>query len=233
MPSPSKGDEARPSGSRPSSCRTRALGADLLAEPLGERRAAALHRVGAEHAADQADEARGDGRVEDDRAAARLGLAGADHRRPPARPPRADRLGVERRRAAAEVEAEPGLAPPSPSASACSVGVAAGGLVLAGDPGRGGDRDALVGVGVDRLLDPGDPRVGGERRALDRERELGDLGGGPGAIEGSREPARARRLAGRLGGPGELVLVGRAAAASAARRRAPRSPASPRSVPNA
>ena len=65
------------------------LAGDLLAEPPGERRAAALHRVGAQRPAEQADEAGGDGRVEDDRAAARLGLARRRSSRPRGAPPRA------------------------------------------------------------------------------------------------------------------------------------------------
>ena len=74
------------------------LAGDLLAEPAGEGRAAALHRAGAEAAADQAGEAGGDGRVEDDRAGARGGLAGADHRqRPLGRPRRRSPPGRGRR----------------------------------------------------------------------------------------------------------------------------------------
>ena len=79
-------------------------------------------------------------------------LAGADHRRRALGRLAPDRRRVERRRAAGEVEAEAGLGPAArPRRGRMRVGVAARRLVLAGDAGRGGDRDPVGGVGVDGL----------------------------------------------------------------------------------
>ena len=66
---------------------------------------------------------------------------------------------------AGEAEAEPGLAAALAFGQGLQVGEAAGGLVLAGEAGRGGDRDPLGGVGVDGLLDPDDARIGGRARS--------------------------------------------------------------------
>ena len=113
-----EGGRGGPSGSRPSSCRAKAsLASSSPRRPAkGERpRWTAL---APRRAADQAGEAGGDGRVEDDRAGARGGLAGADHRQRPLGPLGADRLGVEAVGAAGEAEAEAGLArrpPPRPA----------------------------------------------------------------------------------------------------------------------
>ena len=81
-----------PSGSVPSSTSAQRAGGDLLALLAGEQRAAALHRVGGQHPADEADEARGHERVEHHRAAAAVRLARADERERALRGLVADRL---------------------------------------------------------------------------------------------------------------------------------------------
>ena len=76
-------------GSMPSSVRVSAAEPDLLAEHPGERRAAALDGVSAERPADEADEARGHHRVEDDGTGARGRLVAPSSdaaRSPPSRP---------------------------------------------------------------------------------------------------------------------------------------------------
>ena len=148
-------------------------------------------------------------------------------------PSRADRGRVERRRARGRGRSRarsrghrrPRRAPAGRRSSWS--------LVLAGDPGRGGDRDPLCRVGVDGLLDPGDAPVGLQRRALHRQGQLGDVRpiGPLSAIEGSLEARPAPRSRAGAGGAGELVLVGDRAPPRRRARRAPATPASERSVP--
>jgi len=148
---------------------------NLIAEPLGERRAAALDGVGAERAAKQAGEAGGDGRGENDRATARGWLARADHLGGADGALAPDPHRVEARRAAGEIEAQPRLATALTAGQSRQVGVAARRLVLPAAHSGGGDRDPLAAVRVDRLLDADDPLVGVERGSLYGKRQIGDL----------------------------------------------------------
>ena len=195
------------------------LAGDLLAEPPGKRRAAALHGVGAQRAADQADEAGGDGRVEDDRAGCARRACRRRSSPPPARPPsRPIASGSSPAGPRARPKPSPVSRPVLALGQRLQVGVAAGCLVLAGDAGRGGDRDPLGALDVDRLLDPDDPRVGLQRGPLDRERQLGDPRGRPLApARGRCSPASAGRLAGRSAAARRTRPRRRPAAASAAR----------------
>ena len=133
---------------------------DGLAQAARERGAAALHRVGAQGAADEADEAGRDGRVEDHGAGSRAGLSGAEQRGGALRGLAADLVGVEALGRAAHAEAEAGLLVAAVLGDRLKVGVGGGRLEGAGEPGRGGDRDPLLLVGVDRRLDPDHALVG-------------------------------------------------------------------------
>ena len=79
---------------------------DLVALAAGEQRAPALHGVGRQHRADEADERGGHERVEHDRAAAALRLAGADQGQRALGGLAADGLGVEHRRVAPDSHPE-------------------------------------------------------------------------------------------------------------------------------
>ena len=192
----------------------------LIAEPLGKRGAPALHRAGRQAPADQGDEACRHGRVEDYRAGARLRLAGANHRCGALGPLAPDRGWVERRRPAAEVEAEPGLAAVLALRQRLYVAITAGARVLALDPQRGDKRDALGRIGVDGLLDPRDPRVSRERRRFNRKGKIGEPIGRPLPERRVTQPTprfrcafcplsvhKSQRSAGGLGWAGEVVLV--------------------------
>ena len=169
--------------------------------------------------ADQADEAGGDGRVEHDRAAARLGLAtapiivgGALGALAP------DRGGIEPGRAAGEAEAEPGLATVLALGERLQVGVAAGRLVLAVRTGRGGDRDPL---GRCRRRPPARPRRPPGRLSARRStaRASSAISAGDHSAPRDRSsPSRARRLAPGAGRARELVLVGDPGGLGRARR---------------
>ena len=176
-PSASNGDELRPAGSMASSVRVSAAEATSSPRRPGERRAAALDGVGAQRAADEADEARGHDRVEDDRAGARGGLGRAEQRDRALGRLAADLLGVERLGRAAHAEAE------ARSAGRRRRRRSPGGRrrrwsprSSPARPGRGGERDALLLVGVDGGLDRLDALVG--------------LAGRP-----ARSPSRARPCA--------------------------------------
>ena len=119
----------------------------------GERGAAALDGVGAQGAADHADEAGRDDRVEDDRAGARGGLSGAEQRDGALRGLAADLLGAKGLRRAPHAEAETGLLVALGVGDRLEVGVGGGRLEGSGETGRGGDRDPFLLVGVDGRLD--------------------------------------------------------------------------------
>ena len=132
---------------------------------------------------------------------------------------------------AGEAEAEAGLPAALALGQRLQVGEAVGGLELAGEAGRGGDRDPLGGIGVDDLLDPDDSRVGGERGALDRAAPARPTcGGRPGLDRGVAQP-RQRLDRGRPRRRRELVLVGDRAPPRRRGRRSRAMPASERSVP--
>src|SRR5262249_42678287 len=145
---------------------------ELLAEPIRERRAPALHLVGRQGAADEADEARRDALRQNHGAATRFGLRRAEHRRRLVSSLGADRLGFELAGRAPDSEAETGLHLTVLARNRLQEGVGARNPIAAGDASRGDYGRFTVLVDVDDLLDRADPVVAIECNPLDPHGEV-------------------------------------------------------------
>ena len=201
-----EGCAARPLRVRPVVGERQRRVGDLVAFAAGEQRAAALHRLGGQHRADEAEEGGGHERVEHHRAAAALRAARAHQGERPLRRLVADGLRIERVRVTAEPDAETGHQVLALARERRGVGPRLGRRVGGGEAARVDERHRALGIRVDRVLDLAHALVRA-RRALDLERELdlasglpvGELRGGEAVHVGDAEV---------LGQARELVLIG-------------------------
>ncbi len=178
---------------------------DLVAQPVGEQRAALQHGLAVHGAGQDPDELGRDVGVEDDGHAAARGLDGAEQAGGPLGGVGRGRVDVELGRLTADREAEAGLGVAVVGGERVGAHVA-GGVAPGGPDAGGGDHHALAhAVGVVGRLDAADARVGRADGPLELEGQRDLAVGGDVEQPGSVQVEVGHRHAVGLGQAEELV----------------------------